>query len=139
MNRLNFFQNKVFRRLLLIFCFSVLSYFALFVLLSYVFFQLPNFEDYDSTFPIVLLLLEGLLIGSFTQKFFGGAIVDSFVGAFSVSLIGLLVGIWKFGLSGSILKAVVLYLLFMVGTVLFQVFLQRKPSKKRRQKAPFKR
>ena len=69
MNQMNKKSNRGLRELFFTVIFSLLSATALFFGLAYLFFRIPNFDDYYSLFPIALLTLEGLIVVLFCRRF----------------------------------------------------------------------
>lgn len=138
MNQMNKKSNRGLRELFFTVIFSLLSATALFFGLAYLFFQIPNFDDYYSFFPIALLTLEGLIVVLFCRRFSAGSVAYTLVSSTSVSLISLLSGFACFGFSPNFPRIIAMHFLFIAASAVIQIAIQKKrPSKSK--KLPFKK
>ena len=138
MNQLKKSTESLLLRILFCFLFAFLSFSGMFLLLSYLLFRLPNFENYYFLFSPVLLIFECFFICIYCMRMRSKAVMFSVLTASLISLTSLIVGVLLGGFASFNAGKLILHALFILTNGLMQVLLQNKrPTKKRR--APFKK
>ena len=136
MNRVQKNSEYGLRNYFINFGFSLLSFIILFFGLSYLFFKIPNYEDYFVCFPYALLLSESLILVLFCRRFSSGSVYFTLLNSAFISLISLLVGFFYFGLFATLPKTIATHFIFVLFGTAVQLLIQRKrPVKKK--KMPF--
>ena len=140
MNQSNKKQNSFLKTILLAVICGLGIFSATFVLLSYLLFQAPNYEDFLGFFPYILLLAGSLLIAFFSQILARNFLPLSLIMSGTISIVSIILGIVFFSISENILTLVASHVVFVLTTVLFQFFMIKKsPRKKRSKNFPFKK
>ncbi len=138
MNQMNKKSTHGLREIAICVAFSFLSSIALFFALAYVFFKIPNFDDYYGVFPYTLLILEGLIIVLFCRRYSARSVYFTIVSTASISLLSLLAGLICFGFFQNLPKTLAMHFIFVIASCALQIVIQRKRPSKRR-KMPFKK
>ncbi len=137
MNQMNKNSKSGFRNFLISIVFSLLTFITLFFLLSYLLFRVPNFDDYYGFFPIVLLVLQGVITVLYCRRFRERSVYFTLLSTVAVSVCSLLVGFFCFGLFSSFAKIIAMHSVFIFASAALQLVIQRKQPVKRK-KMPFK-
>jgi len=119
--------------------FSVFSFVALFTLLSFFLYRIPNFENYYDLFPYVLLGIECGVLVLFCKRFRGKSALFALLSAVTVSSLSFLLGVIFHFDQVLILPLLARHLVFILLTVLFQILMNKSTPKNRKSKLPFKK
>lgn len=138
MNQINNNSKYGLRNYVISIIFSLLSFAALFFLLAYLLFKVPNFDDYYVFFPIVLLVLEGIITVLFCRRFSGRSVYFTLLSAAAVSILSLLFGFFSYGIPSALPKILAMHFVFVFLSTAMQLVIQRKRPAKRK-KMPFKK
>lgn len=136
MNQTNRKSNQHLRDLILCVVFSIVSFVALFFSLSYLFFQLPDFDDYESFFPYAFLLSVALLIILICRRFAGRSVYYTIASSSCVSLLSLLAEVIFYASFANLPQNIALHCVFVFVCFVIQLILQKKRPNKRK-KMPF--
>ena len=117
----------------------LIGFSATFVLLAYLLYLMPNYEDLIGLFPYAVMVAGSVLIASVSQLLARNYLTMSLILSFSVSLISLILGFSFFSVSGNLLGLISWHIVFILLSVLFQfLIIKKSPHKKRSKNFPFK-
>ena len=136
MNQTNRKSNQSLKVLIFSILFSLFSFVALFFALSYLFFQLPDFEDYEAFFPYTFLFAEALLIILLCRRFGSRSVYFTIVSASFISVLSLLAGVIYSASFSNLPKNIAVHFVFVLFCFGVQLTLQKKHPRKRK-KMPF--
>lgn len=119
---------------------SVLTFIFYFYALAFALFKLPKFDFLYNFFPILILTLESLTIAFLCRKISKKPLTLTFVSSLSVSVVSILLGFLLFRTIPFSLGLLFLHILFVVCTIVLQMIVKDKSSKRKmKKKMPFEK
>ena len=140
MNQSNQKQKSFSKTLVFSVLVAVAAFSATFVILAYLVFLMPNYEDLIGLFPFAVMVAGSALIALISQLLARNFLPMSLILSSSISIISLILRFSLFPVSGKILGLISWHIIFILIAVLFQFLLIKKsPHKKRSKNLPFRK
>jgi len=133
-------QNLFMKTFLRAVFFALFTFAAMFILLTYAFFQFPEYENYYSAFPFILLVLESLCIVFISRRLSKAPLLLTFAVASVISILSLILGAFFRFSVGVLPRLIAVHLVFISFSVVLQaIIFSKRPVKRSKKAFPFKK
>ena len=137
MNR-SYNTKLFFKEVLKCLALAALGLIGLFCILAYLLFKIPNFENFYSYFPMVLLFAEGVLLAILSKFFTQSSVLFVFICAVVISVFSILIGALVYGITASFSRLILFHFSFITeASALHFLFKKKFSFKKKGKKLPF--
>lgn len=117
---------------------ATLGLIGLFCFLAYLLFKIPNFENFYSYFPMVLLFAEGAFLAMLSKFFSQSSILFVITCAVIISIFSILIGALVYGITAYFSRLILFHFAFIAETsALHFLFKNKITFKKKGKKLPF--